>query len=689
MGIFAGILKMFGGMVQKGVESFVGPSVLPSGCDTAATNFVFCTPSSLTYDHPGMQTIWGVLRAVASGLVTILFTVRLGRLIVEGPRSLAAEGKALVLTFIVAMAFIQATHPICKLIIDGFNGLSHLLLSRASFQFPTEDVAGLDFGGVVLFLVLWAMILILIIKSFTRLVQIIILIAVAPLAGALLMDRSMSARFRSWFEKLIELLLAQINLVIVFIVIAAILQPYEGQGSGDQFVSFLLAIVAIGMALSGKSMVGFALAAMSGGGGGMLAFLRYQVAGNAMRSLAGGRGQAGGGRAGGAAGGADRPLQQAADAQQTSQESRVRSTHASGDPVQSAAAQRQAASGSHGSARPGGSFHMAATTDTFTKGRAAARYEAAAVRRGAGGTAAEGARREQALMRSTMMRQQARELRGRGEASGADALERKARRQEAFGRGRSIARPSRFSDPDRARRREVYAQALAEVQGMHGLERDSLAQQIGKDEERLPVLQRELAMAGATGGDTAALHREEREIGERLTRSRARLQALSPLGDGRPSRASRVAAAALTNERLPQELRSRDYALRQGASGTTPFVRKLANTGTQDAHDELARSRAHAVRLAQTPPDQRPPVEAPPRQGRDGSRRKKGAPRLSRDSDAVSGKLARRSRAPSETIEQLRARRKAERGGQHDPIPSDTPRPRRQRSSPDEDASEQ
>ena len=136
----------------------------------------------------------------------------------------------------------------------------------------------------MLFRSLWILILLLIIKSFTRIVQIIILIACAPIAGALLMDRSTSSRFRSWFEKLIELLLAQINLAIIFIVITAILQPYEGRGAGDAFVSLLLSIVMMGMALSGKSVIGIAQTAMSDGGGGLLAFLRYQVAGNALRS---------------------------------------------------------------------------------------------------------------------------------------------------------------------------------------------------------------------------------------------------------------------------------------------------------------------------------------------------------------------------------------------------------------------
>src|SRR5262249_43493848 len=159
-----------------------------------------------------------ILSGIAAGLVTILFTVRLGRMIVEGPRSLAAEGKGLLLTFIVAMTFIQATGPICSLLIEFFNGLSNLLLSKAALSFPSQDVGDLNLGANILFLILWTLILLLIIKSFTRVVQIILLISVAPIAGALLMDRSTSARFRSWFEKLIELLLSQINLAIIFIV---------------------------------------------------------------------------------------------------------------------------------------------------------------------------------------------------------------------------------------------------------------------------------------------------------------------------------------------------------------------------------------------------------------------------------------------------------------------------------------
>jgi hypothetical protein len=699
MGIFAGIVKMFGGITQKAAEAFLGTaSVLPTGCDNAATNFVFCTPASLTYDHPGVKTVWGVLSGIASGLVTILFTVRMGRMIVEGPRTLASEGKGLLLTFIVAMVFIQATYAIRWLISEFFNGISNLLLSRAALALPSQDVGDLNIGSNILFLILWILILLLIIKSFTRIVQIIILIACAPLAGALLMDRSTSSRFRSWFEKLIELLLGQINLAIIFIVITAILQPYAGRGAGDAFVSFLLSIVMMGMALSGKSVIGVAGAAMSGGGGGVLAFLRYQVAGNALRGIMGGSGRSGG-RATAGRSAPDPQVRAAADeAERAAQHLHERNTRASGNPRQSAAAQRQdggsagANSATATSPAPVGAFRIRDAGDSLASQRAGARYGAVGqAPRGADGRRPLDSRREQARMRATLMRQRASGLRVAGDREGAEQLERKARLHDRFGRGQDITRPSRLSPALRATRRQAYGQALRETVGMHALERDALTQQIGADEVRLPRIQRDLALAGSTGGDTTALHQEQRAIEQRLAMSRARTQMIAPREDGSPSPATRAAAAALANERLEPGLRSSAYAARISAGTGSAFARRVTGGPTQDARDELAQTRAHAVRVARIPPDQRAPV-APMRPARprsaagrrtmDGSPRPQAA-RATNDGQGAAppqAAPARPSRARSSTIQHLRAqqiRAAQHRNASSDPIPRDTLRPTR------------
>jgi hypothetical protein len=708
MGIFAGIVKMFGGIMQKAVESFLGTaSVLPAGCDNAATNFVFCTPASLTYDHPGVKIVWGVLSGIASSLVTILFTVRLGRMIVEGPRTLASEGKGLLLTFIFAMTFIQATYSINWLIIEFFNGISNLLLSRAALSLPSQDVGDLNIGSNILFLILWILILLLIIKSFARIVQIIILIACAPIAGALLMDRSTSSRFRSWFEKLIELLLGQINLAIIFIVITAILQPYAGRGAGDAFVSFLLSIVMMGMALSGKSVIGVAGAAMSGGGNGLLSFLKYQVVGGALRKAMRGGGRTGDGYT--ATSTTDPHLRAGVGAaQRAAPESRERNTRASGDPSQSAAAQRQTDGTSSSSTTPSapapvGSFRLGDASAGLASQRASARYQAAGQTvRTADGQLAGDARRKQALMRATMMRHRATTLRETGDRTGAEELARKARLQERFGRGQDITQPSRFTASSRATRRQTYRKALGEVVGMHALERDALTQQIGADEARLPTVQRDLALTGSTGGDTTALHEEQRTIEQRLAIGRARAQAIAPREDGSPAPATRTAAAALANERLEPTLRSSAYAARLSAGSGSAFARRVTGGPTEGARNELAQTRAHAVRVAQTPRDLRAPV-APVRPARPrsmaGKRYEEGAPRPQagratsngQGNAPAMGAPARPSRARSSTIEHLRAQqiRAAQQGNSSggDPIPHDTPRPAKRGDDADAGAS--
>ena len=123
----------------------------------------------------------------------------------------------------------------------------------------------MNIGSNLMFLFYWIVILLLTVKCFFRLVRIIVLISIAPLAGAMLMDRSMSARFKSWLDKLIELFFEQINLVIVFVVAAAIVKPFQDRSLGDAFVMTTLSIITLLMALMGPSMIGLAAGAGSMG----------------------------------------------------------------------------------------------------------------------------------------------------------------------------------------------------------------------------------------------------------------------------------------------------------------------------------------------------------------------------------------------------------------------------------------
>jgi hypothetical protein len=328
-------------------------------------------------------------------------------------------------------------------------------------------------------------------------------------------------------------------------------------------------------------------------------------------------------------------------------------------------------------------------------------------------------------MRAPLMRQQASDLRTAGDRGSAEALERKARLQQRFGHGQDIARLSRFTPSARATRQQAYRQALTETAGMHALERDALTQQIGTDEARLPTIARDLALAGSTGGGTTTLHQEQQTITQRLAANRARLQAIAPREDGTPARATRQAATALANERLAPGLRSTTYAARISAGSGSAFARRITGGPSQNARYELAQTRAHAVRVAQTPPDQRAPV-APVQRARRRSAmdRPTGAgalhPAASRSTNngetdaqpqsepvrlrrrrgllangqaasaSPQAELARPTRARSSTIQHLRQQQiravQQGNGSSSDPIPRDTPRPPRRGDEPAERA---
>jgi hypothetical protein len=651
MGIFAGIIKTFSGLLQKAHDSVVGDaSVIPTGCDNAATNFVFCTPGSLTYDHPGVQAVWSILRSIAASIVTILFAVRIGRMVVEGPRTLATEGKGLLLSFLFALIIIQATYPVCKLLIDFFNGISGLLLSKAAIAFPSVEADDLNIGSNLMFLFYWIVILLLTVKCFFRLVRIIVLISIAPLAGAMLMDRATSGRFKSWLDKLIELFFEQINLVIVFVVAAAIVKPFQDRSLGDAFVMTTLSIITLLMALMGPSMIG--LAAGAGSMGYLQSVMTVGLLRRAGRTIGSGSSSAAGSseRGGNRNDGSPSPSSSTNRATPNSMRTDRR---AGGDPTQSAAAARQGSQ----PAPLSRAFRLADASEGLIDTRATARYHAAAH---AGSQAPLTARREQALMRATMMRQRAGELRAHGDAPGADMLMRKARLHNRFGRGNDIARPARFTPEQRGLRRQTYRQALTEVGGMHAVERDALTQRIGSDEQRLPVMERELALAGATGGDTGALHHEHADLTQRLATSKTRLAALTPAEGQQIPRVTRQAAAALANERLPQELRSAPYAVRHGSMGRSAFVRRVTDAGTQPARDQLAQARATGARIAALPATQRPPIAPARKRSAAGAPRRDRVPREGGDSggateqSAQDGHATRPSRAPSSTIARLR-----------------------------------
>ncbi|HWQ13903.1 MAG TPA: hypothetical protein VNL77_13980 [Roseiflexaceae bacterium] len=594
MGIFTGLVAAGGEMLQHLVASTLGGgdssaaksmgpptsdqwSVIPSSCaDGAAQNFVFCTPPSLTYQHPGIKNVWGVLRAVATALVTVLFLVRIGRMIGEGPRALAQEGKPLVMTFVFVMLFVQSTEYTCGFLIDLFNAISSSILANASFSFPAVSDTPFEFGARFMGAFFWLLMLFLMLKSFFRIVNIAVLIGVAPLAGALLMDKATSSRFRSWLDKLIESLLEQIAVIIVFTVATAMLAPIQGAGGGDMMVQFLMGSATMVMALFGPSaMIGIA---SNVSGGYLASMLQMRMIGGAQKVA----------KAGAVAGTA------AAIAGVRAASSAIRAQ--GGDPTLSAAAKRMADTvglrvGKDDAGRQNHVAFRMPEIETSRGGRenaTLARYERA---RQVGG---EDAMRQRAGIRARAMLAQADGLSRAGHHDAANRMRGRAGLQRAFANGQDISRTPRWGTGRRdlatgrlavsargAERRAIYAHALEETKARHLAEQGTLKDSIAADQKILA--------AEAQPGTEA----DRRAAAERVRANQARLASLTQTKDGAGNKLSvapitRREAAALAKERWAQREAARPArssittrrSPAQTAAGGRPTLRRVPRSTT-------------------------------------------------------------------------------------------------------------
>ncbi|MCS6939734.1 MAG: hypothetical protein RMJ55_05730 [Roseiflexaceae bacterium] len=541
MGVVAGVIATFGETAQRIALVLLNAreadrwTIIPSSCsDNAVTNFVFCTPSVLTYDHPAMTSIWSVMRAVAQLLVTLLFVVRMSRLLAEGQQSLATEGKGLLLTFIGVSLFINSTQATLAFIIDLFNAISDALLSRAAFEMPTPVGGDLNIGAMLMYAVFWLVMVWLIVKSAFRVVSVMVLVGLAPLAGALLMDRSTSPRFYGWLNRLFDLLIEQVALAATMIVAVALVSPLRG-GATESFTGYVLGLLTLlvtvigsekltGMARSvtrhvplesraerflwrnGKNIVAPRLGdVMKGAGHAVKA--SFSIAGDVLA-------------------GRDRRFYRSAR--------EVMTTNADASGGRSAAAPRTV-----DGRVP---FQMPAA-DSRTRRR----YDRLKARMIAGDQP-DRAQREIAAIHAQGMRAQADEIRKRigfrtpmqevlARQQAAADLERRAERQEAFAKGRLRPRPSPWNTEQRQRRRAIARDALLEAQAEHKIEREDSLAAIQRDERELRT----------------AAPEQRAAIMARIQERQARVAELTPSAGMTVAAATRARAAALMRQRLAAE----------------------------------------------------------------------------------------------------------------------------------------
>jgi hypothetical protein len=532
LGVTGGIAATTNQTLLLAIQSSVGDMSSIASCESA-TSFIFCAPEAMFFGGAGFSvagiitTTWRVLSPIGIGLVTVTFVIRLGRLIVEGPSSLTEEGKRLIPTFLATVIFVSQPAALLRPCFTLANTVSATLLQSippdaisrllANFQ---PSAGGISLASNMVSLVLMIVTLLVIFKAAGRMFRLFALLAVAPLMGALLLDRATAPRFWAWLIRTVDTLLGQIPLVIFFWLGVLFWQPHGDISARFGDISAgILSIFTFGMMLGGEtilaglgipstpsSMVGRLIAAA--------AIQRAIPTGRRMPNI-------------GAA--AAQPATAAGS------KSFVATTHPrsnSGDPTTSAAARRGQQNTSQLMTRSrapesAGAFRIPRTDaadgrDQLVSARMRAAQSAPQWDAQAGRLTDAG--RARAAQRAGMMRRQARSQRESGNAAGADELMRKAAIHEHMARtGETPGKPGRTPE-ENERRRAAYRQAGLEVQGeragsaaqqaaQHAIERAQLAAQNQAVQARRDELPGAIARTRASSEARAAHYEAQGDYG--------------------------------------------------------------------------------------------------------------------------------------------------------------------------------
>jgi hypothetical protein len=645
LGVTGGIAATTNQTLLLAIQSTVGDMSSITSCESA-TSFLFCAPEAMFFGGAGFSvagiitTSWRVLSPIGISLVTVIFVIRLGRLIVEGASSVTEEGKRLIPTFLATMIFVAQPATILRPFFTLTNTVSSTLLQSippdaigrllSNFQ---PSAGGISLASNLVSLLLMIITLLVIFKAAGRMFRLFALLAVAPLMGALLLDRATAPRFWAWFIRTIDTLLAQIPLVIFFWLGVLFWQP-----RGDVSAQFgdisatILSIFTFGMMLGGETILaGLGLPSTPSSMVGRL------IAATAIqRAIPIGRRMPGMGGGGAAA------QQVAATSASKSFVSTAHARGSSGDPAASAAARRgqpdttQLMTGPR-APESTAAFRMpeagsAHGREQLTTARMRAAQNRPQWDAQAGRLTEIG--RDRAARRAGMMRRQARSQRESGNAASADELMRKAAIHERMARtGETPSKPGRTSEENQ-RRRAAYRQAGLEVQGeragayaqqaaQYAAERDQLNKQNLAAQARRDELPGAIARARASSDARAAryeaqgddglaanaraagqrrsdaLDREHVELSGILQTNQARLRAIRSAEQNgrRTDTAARAETARRARQRLGETSNAKTpTAARPRLSNKqppTPFTRRTLQ-GARELRGQEATDKQHS-----------------------------------------------------------------------------------------------
>jgi len=190
-----------------------------------------------------VNTVWLALQPAAFALLTIVFTVRLGRVMYAGPAAFRSEVKALLMPFLAACAFVAAAPALLRMLLGFFVALNSGILDGNIFGYgkieipfltylPMDFLTTMSLGPATALLALFVVLFITFVVALIRLAKLTLLIALAPLAGATLIDRSTAQLFGNWISKVLELLMHQLGWSIAALVGSTILNTLVPSQAG-------------------------------------------------------------------------------------------------------------------------------------------------------------------------------------------------------------------------------------------------------------------------------------------------------------------------------------------------------------------------------------------------------------------------------------------------------------------------
>lgn len=256
-----GILSMLGDLVHNGMQT--GASLL-SGIASGPLNIWTYTPPELTYAHPAVVEMSGHLRLVAYGALALLFVIA-GFIKMAAP-IMGSDLPLRVLAVRAVVAVVSASTVLwwAGKFVDLVNALNASIMSAPLGSLVLPWPTGLDPVQLLAGLLYAVVVLLLFVKLAMRVVWLMVLLAIAPIALILYVVPQLAFVSSAWAKQFFGNLFGQ-PLTLIALRLGSVVLMHESPSVWDYFIGAVVLLVAMQMP------VWFSMVAVGARTGGALA----------------------------------------------------------------------------------------------------------------------------------------------------------------------------------------------------------------------------------------------------------------------------------------------------------------------------------------------------------------------------------------------------------------------------------